>query len=63
MMDVNVTWKPECGFVASIPGRRAPIIALSLSHLKTRIALMNAHYRVRLDIAAQNEVNRRKVKV
>jgi hypothetical protein len=63
MMDVNVTFKPECGFVASIPGRRVPIIALSLSHLKTRIALMNAHYRVRLDIAAQSEVNRRKVKV
>ena len=63
MMYVNVTWKRELGFVATLPNRRVPIIALSLSHLKTRIALMNAHYRVRLDIAAQDEVNRRKVKV
>jgi hypothetical protein len=62
---VDVTWAEGRGFVAVVPGQRAPIVALSLKGIHQRIALLgngNSMY-LRLDDKAQAEVNRRRVKV
>jgi hypothetical protein len=36
-LDVTVTYDASCGYIASVPGLKAPVVALSLGGLRRRV--------------------------
>jgi hypothetical protein len=66
-LEVSVTFDAERGYIASAPGLRQPIVALSLGGLRRRIevALLPDDVRVvlQLDGLAERERHRRRAKM
>ena len=62
-LDVTVTYDASCGYIGSVPGLNAPVVALSLGGLrrKVEIAMLPDDVRVvlHLDGLAERERHRR----
>jgi hypothetical protein len=62
--EVSVTYDASCGYIASAPELKAPVVALSLTGLKRKveIALLSGDVRVvlQLDGLAERERHRRR---
>ena len=59
---VEVTWNPRQGyFVATIPDRAFPIVALSLDNLRKQVEAVAPGAELVFDRAAAQERNRRRV--
>ena len=63
-LDVTVTYDASCGYIGSVPGLNAPVVALSLGGLrrKVEIAMLPDDVRVvlQLDGLAERERHRRR---
>ena len=66
-LDVAVTFDASCGYIGSVPGLKAPVVALSLGGLRRRIeiALLPDDVRVvlQLDGLAARERHRRQAQL
>ena len=65
--DVTVTYDASCGYIASAPELRQPIVALSLGGLRRRIEIAllpdSVEVRLMLDGLAERERHRRRANV
>ena len=63
-LDVTVTYDANCGYIGSVPGLKAPVVALSLGGLRRRIEILMLPDDVRvvlqLDGLAERERHRRR---
>ena len=63
-LDVSVTYDASCGYIASAPELRQPVVALSLGGLRRRIEIAmlpdNVRVVLQLDGLAERERHRRR---
>ena len=66
-LDVSVTYDASCGYIASAPELRSPVVALSLGGLRRRIEIAmlpdNVRIVLQLDGLAERERHRRRAKM
>ena len=63
-LEVSVTYDASCGYIGSVPGLKAPVVALSLGGLRRRIEIAmlpdNVRIVLQLDGLTERERHRRR---